>query len=88
MFALQRNGPAACYNLLSALERRREEHEDAGLNPTPLGKSLYKDYNIKRILASIVNECRAARNLVPSKNGSISWDQVNTVSTKFQSSGQ
>ena len=77
---MQRNGPAACYNLLSALERRRQEQEDAGLNPTPLAKSLYKVTHIKRILSSIVNECRAARNEVPSKNGTISWDQVTTSS--------
>lgn len=77
---MQRNGPAACYNLLSALERRRQEQEDAGLNPTPLAKSLYKVTHIRRILASIVNECRAARNEVPSKNGTISWDQVTTCS--------
>lgn len=79
-FGIQRNGPAACYHLLSALERRRQEQEDAGLKPTPLAKSLYKVTNIKRILASIVNECRAARNQVPSKNSSISWDQVITMS--------
>ena len=73
---VQRNGPAACYNLLSALERRRQEQEDAGLNPVPMGKSLYKVTTIKRILASIVNECRAAKSEIPGKNSTISWDQV------------
>ena len=71
---LQRNGPSAYFTLISALERRRVEQEDAGLNPT--SKSLYKVTSIKRILASVVNEHRAAKSKVPDKNSTISWAQV------------
>lgn len=71
---MQRNGPSAYFTLISALERRRQEQEDAGLQPT--SKSLYKVTSIKRILGSVVNEHRAAKSKVPEKNSTLSWRQV------------
>ena len=76
---MQRNGPSAYFTLISGLERRRQEQEDAGLSPT--SKSLYKVISIKRIIGSIVNEHRAAKCKVPDKNSTLSWNQVKCTVT-------
>lgn len=78
---LQRNGPSAYFTLISGLERRRQEQEDAGLSP--ISKSLYKVTSIKRIIGSVVNEHRAAKSKVPEKNSTLSWNQVKMYSHFF-----
>ncbi len=78
---MQRNGPSAYFTLISGLERRRQEQEDAGLSPT--SKSLYKVTSIKRIIGSVVNEHRAAKSKVPEKNSTLSWNQVKMYSHLF-----
>lgn len=83
---MQRNGPSAYFTLISGLERRRQEQEDAGLSPT--SKSLYKVTSIKRIIGSVVNEHRAAKSKVPEKNSTLSWNQVKMYSHLFGLSSQ
>ena len=75
---MQRNGPSAYFTLISALERRRQEQEDAGHDTTH--KSLYKVTSIKRIVASVVREHRAAKSRIPEKNTSLCWPQVSNSS--------
>lgn len=83
---MQRNGPSAYFTLISGLERRRQEQEDAGLSP--ISKSLYKVTSIKRIIGSVVNEHRAAKSKVPEKNSTLSWNQVKMYSHFFGLSSQ
>lgn len=71
---LQRNGPSAYQHVISALEGRRLQQEDEGLQPTC--KPLYKVTGIKMLLASVRNELRLAKSKVPGKTSVMSWSQV------------
>lgn len=72
---LQRNGPSAYQHVISALEGRRLQQEDEGLQPTL--KPLYKVSGIKMLLSSVRSELRTAKSKIPGKTGSMSWSQVN-----------
>ena len=74
LLILQRNGPSAYQHVISALEGRRLQQEDEGLQPT--SKPLYKVTGIKMLLASVRNELRLAKSKVPGKTSVMSWLQV------------
>lgn len=74
LLTLQRNGPSAYQHVISALEGRRLQQEDEGLQPT--SKPLYKVTGVKMLLASVRNELRLAKSKVPGKTSIMSWLQV------------
>ena len=74
LLILQRNGPSAYQHVISALEGRRLQQEDEGLQPT--SKPLYKVTGVKMLLASVKNELRMAKSKVPGKTSVMSWLQV------------